>query len=59
MQLILWIILLSQSSINSSQYSFVQPDQLEYPGEEYVSLFAVFVSKNITLHSNTNQLRYK
>jgi len=58
MQLILWIILLSQSSINSSQYSFVQPDQLEYPGEEYVSLFAVFVSKNITLHSNTNQLRY-
>ena len=59
MHLIICIILLYQACINSSQYSFVQPDQLEYPGDEYVSLFAVFVSNNVTLHSKTNQLRYK
>jgi hypothetical protein len=27
----------------------VEPDQIEYPGDEYITLFPVFVSLNYTL----------
>jgi hypothetical protein len=41
------IILLSVSY--SLQYDFVEPDQIEYPGDEYITLFPIFVSLNYTL----------
>ena len=45
-----------------SDYTFVQPDQLEYPGDEFVSLLPTFVINNSTKSKDTqevNQSRYK
>jgi len=41
---------------SSSQLDYVQPDQIEYPGDGYITLFPVFVNLNFTLSKDSVQI---
>ena len=40
----------------SFQFDFVSPDEMEYPGDEYITLFPVFISLNYTLTKDAVQI---
>ena len=48
------------SCVCGSEYTLVQPDQLEHPGDEFVSLFPTFVVNNSSTESieSIKQSRY-